>query len=206
VYWKLPLPFPAATALTICSIKAGSENGFDQLPVPLVGVYYLPPICLIPRALIHLPNRTTNNLEVSLTRPFPSTLMLQVYERRCRPRDPSLDHFHYENSDHFPELRMDQSWLFALFSPSWNTFQNHIIILVPGIATWALKPKCNIPHSGIKTTISCELKNRVINFFSIYIHGLRIKIYRNFNGVSPILEGPKLSTCNLFILLITRIS
>jgi hypothetical protein len=33
--------------------------------------------------------------------------MLQVYERRCLPRDPSLDHFYYENSGHFPELGMD---------------------------------------------------------------------------------------------------
>ena len=116
--------------------------GLIQLPVPLVGVYYL-----------HLPDRTTNHLEVSLTHPLLSTLMLQVYERRCLPRDPSLDHFHYENSSHFPELGMDQSWLLALFSPSCNTFQNHIIILVPGIVTWALIPKSNIPHSRIKTTI-----------------------------------------------------
>jgi hypothetical protein len=145
--------------------------GLTQLPVPLVGVYYFPHVCLIPRALIHLPDGTTNHLEVSLTCPFQSTLMLQVYERRCLPRDPSLDHFHYENSDHFPELGMDQSWLLALLSPSWNTFQNHIIIHVPGIATWALIPKSNIPRSGIKTTISCQPKNRVIKFFFyIYIY------------------------------------
>jgi len=92
--------------------------GLTHLPVPLVGVYYLPPICLIPRALIHLPNGTTNHLEVSLTCPFQSSLMLQVHERRCLPRDPSLDHFHNKDFDHFPELRMDQSWLLALFSPS----------------------------------------------------------------------------------------
>jgi hypothetical protein len=29
--------------------------------------------------------------------------------------------------------------------------------------------KCNIPHSGIKTTISCQPKNRVIEFFFLYI-------------------------------------
>jgi hypothetical protein len=51
------------------------------------------------------------------------------------------------------------------------------------------------------------VKNRVINFFLyIYIHGLRIKIYRNFDGVPPILEGLKLLTWNLFTLLIARIS
>jgi len=76
------------------------------------------PVCLIPRAQIHLSDGTMNHLEVSLTRPLLSTLMLQVYERRCLPRDPSLDHFHYEYSGHFPELGMDQSWLLALFSPS----------------------------------------------------------------------------------------
>jgi hypothetical protein len=110
-----------------------------------------------------------NHLEVSLTRQLQSTLMLRVYERRCLPRDPSLDHFHFKNFGHFPELGIDQSWLLALFSPSWNTFQNHIIITVPGIATWALIPNCNIPHSGIKTTISCQPKNRVINIY-IYIY------------------------------------
>jgi hypothetical protein len=109
--------------------------GLTQLLVPQVGVYYLPTICLIPRALIHLRNGTTNHLKVSLTRPFQSSLMLQVHERRCLPRDPSLDHFHNEDFDQFPELGIDQSWLLALFSPSRNTFQNHIIIHVPGIAT-----------------------------------------------------------------------
>jgi hypothetical protein len=44
--------------------------------------------------------------------------MLQVYKRMCLPRDPGLDHFLFENSGHFPELGMDQSWLIALFSPS----------------------------------------------------------------------------------------
>jgi hypothetical protein len=53
--------------------------GLMQLSVPLVGVYYLPPICLIPRALIPLPNGTPNYLEISLTRPFQSILMLQVH-------------------------------------------------------------------------------------------------------------------------------
>jgi len=67
--------------------------------------------------------------------------------------------------------------------------------------------RCNIPHSGIKTIISCQPKNRVINIYIyIYIHGFCIKIYQNFDGVPPIPEGPKLSTCNLFTLLITRIS
>jgi len=65
---------------------------------------------------------------------------------------------------------------------------------------------CNIPHSKIKTTISYQPKNRVIIYIYIYIHGFRIKIYQNFNRVPPIPEGPKLSTCNLFTLLITRIS
>jgi hypothetical protein len=86
--------------------------GLIQLPVPST------PVCLIPRAWTHLPDGTTNHLEVSLTRQLQSTLMLHVYERRCLPRDPSLDHFHFENSGHFPELGMDQSWLLALFSPS----------------------------------------------------------------------------------------
>ena len=64
-------------------------------------------------------------------------------------------------------------------------------------------PKCNIPHSGIKNNnlMSTEKQSNYI-----YIHGFRIKIYRNFNGVPLIPEGPKLSTCNLFTLLITRVS
>ena len=75
--------------------------GLIQLPVPST------PVCLIPRAWTHLPDGTTNHLKVSLTCQLQSTLMLQVYERRCLPRDPSLDHFHFENSGHFPELGMD---------------------------------------------------------------------------------------------------
>jgi hypothetical protein len=75
-------------------------------------------------------------------------------------------------------------------------------------------PNCNIPHSGIKTTISCQPKNIVINLLYICmyvcmyvcIHGFCIKIYRNFDGVPPIPEGPKLLTYNLFTLLITRIT
>jgi len=49
---------------------------------------------------------------------------------------------------------------------------------------------CNISHFRDKTTISCQSKNRVINFFCIYIyiHGLRIKIYRNFDEV-PLYTG-----------------
>jgi len=48
---------------------------------------------------------------------------------------------------------------------------------------------CNISHFRDKTTISCQSKNRVINFFLyIYIHGLRIKIYRNFDEV-PLYTG-----------------
>jgi hypothetical protein len=52
-------------------------------------------------------------------------------------------------------------------------------------------PKCNIPHSGIKNNnlMSTEKQSNYI-----YIHGFRIKIYRNFNGVPLIPEGPKLST------------
>ena len=106
---------PAATALTMCFIKAGSENGFDPAIGATSGGILSPLVCLIPRAWIHLPDGTTNHLEVSLTHPLLSTLVLQVYERRCLPRDPSMDHFHYENSDHFPELGMDQFWLLALF-------------------------------------------------------------------------------------------
>jgi len=45
---------------------------------------------------------------------------------------------------------------------------------------------CNIPRSGIKTTISCQPKNRVINFFSLYIY---IYIFLVF-----ILKSTKIST------------
>jgi hypothetical protein len=105
---------------------------------------------LIHRALLPQPDGTMSHLDVSLTRPFQSILMLQVHERKCLPRDPNLDHFRNEDSDHFPELGMDQSWLLALFSPFWTTFQNLILILIHEIATWALIPKCNISISGIK--------------------------------------------------------
>jgi hypothetical protein len=37
-------------------------------------------------------------------------------------------------------------------------------------------------------------------FFSISIHGVFIKVYRNFDGVSPVPGGPKLSTYDLFTL------
>jgi hypothetical protein len=103
VVLEAPATIPAAIALTICSIKAGSENEFDPATGATGGGILSPPY-LIPQTLIRLPNRTTNHLEVSLTHPFKSTLMLHVYERRCPLRDPSLDHFHYENSYHFPEL------------------------------------------------------------------------------------------------------
>jgi len=106
---EAPATIHDATALTICSIKAGFKNGFDLATSAIGGGILSPPICLIPQALIHLPDGTTNHLEVLLTRPCQSTLMLQVYERRCPPKDPSLDHFHYKNSDHFLELGMDQS-------------------------------------------------------------------------------------------------
>jgi hypothetical protein len=100
--------------------------------------YIIPPIYLIHQALLPQPDGTTNHLYVSLTHPFHSILMLQVHERKCMSRDLNLDHFHNEDSDHFLELGMDQSWLLTLFSPFWTTFQN--LILIP----------CNIPHSGIK--------------------------------------------------------
>jgi len=67
---------------------------------------------------------------------------------------------------------------------------------------------CNIPHSGIKRQSHANQK-RVIIFFLyiyIYIHGLRIKIYRHFDRVPPIPESPKLLTWNLFTLLIASIS
>jgi hypothetical protein len=63
--------------------------------------------------------------------------------------------------------------------------------------------------SGIKPQSHVNRKkNRVVNFLYIYIniHGLRINIYQNFDRVPPILEGPKLLTCNLFTLLTVRIS
>ena len=88
-----------------------------RLPVPLIGVYFLP-LSLIHQALLPQPNGTTNHLEVSLTRLFQSILMLQVHERKCLSRDPNLNHFYNEDFDHFPELGMDQSWLLALFSLS----------------------------------------------------------------------------------------
>ena len=43
-------------------------------------------------------------------------------------------------------------------------------------------------------------------YIYIFFHGFHIKIYRNFDGVPPILEGPKLLICSMFTLLITRIS
>jgi len=78
---EAPTTIPAATTLTIFFIKAGSKNGFDPTTGATGGGILSPLVCLIPRALIHLPNGTTNHLEVSLTRPFSSTLMLQVYMR-----------------------------------------------------------------------------------------------------------------------------
>jgi hypothetical protein len=42
-------------------------------------------------------------------------------------------------------------------------------------------------------------------FFRIYIY-IYIYIHRNFDGVPPMPEGPKLLTWNLFTLLIARIS
>jgi len=91
--------------------------GLSRLPMPLMGVYFLPQ-CLIHRALLPQPDGTSNHLEVSLTRLFQSILMLQVHERKCLSRDPNLNHFHNEDSDHFPKLGMDQSLLLALFSLS----------------------------------------------------------------------------------------
>ena len=75
--------------------------GLSRLLMPLIGVYFLP-LSLIHQALLPQPNRTTNHLEVSLTRLFQSILMLQVQKRKCLSRDPNLDHFHNEDSDHFP--------------------------------------------------------------------------------------------------------
>jgi hypothetical protein len=43
-------------------------------------------------------------------------------------------------------------------------------------------------------------------YIYIYIYGIYIKVYRNFDGVSPILGGPELSTYDLFTLLIYHIS
>jgi hypothetical protein len=63
------------------------------------------------------------------------------------------------------------------------------------------------PISGIKQQSHVNKKKQSSNFFLyIRIHGLRINIYRNFDGVPPIPEGPKLPTCNLFTLLTVRIS
>jgi len=106
---------PAATALTIWSIKARSETGFDATIDTTSRGTLSPPVYPMPRAMIPLPNETPNHLEVLLTRPSRSVLMLQVHEKRCLPRDPNLDHSHNENSGHFPELGMDQSWLLVLF-------------------------------------------------------------------------------------------
>jgi hypothetical protein len=89
--------------------------GLTQRSAPLVGVHYLPPVYLMPRAMILLPDETLYHLEVLLTCPSRSALMLQVYQRKCLLRDPNLDHSHNENSNLFPELGMDQSRLFVLF-------------------------------------------------------------------------------------------
>jgi len=78
-----------------------------------------------------------------------------------------------------------------------------------GFMTWN-EVCCNIPQFRDKNDPLMSTKNREIFFSSpyiyIYIHGFHIKIYRNFDAVPPIPEGPKLSTCNLFTLLITHIS
>jgi len=71
----------------------------------------------------------------------------------------------------------------------------------------SLGADCNIPHLEIKNNTLMSIENIVIFFFIyIYIHGFHIKIYRNFDGVPSIPEGPNLLICNLFTLLITRIS
>jgi hypothetical protein len=124
--------------------------------------------------LIPLPDGTTNYLEVSLTRPFQSTLMLQEHERRCLPRDPKLDHFYNEDSNHFPELGMDQSWLLALFSPSWNTFQNHIIILILGIATWALIPNVTA-RPNLSNIVRLGL-TALTDLFLVTTHGPKMRL------------------------------
>jgi hypothetical protein len=89
--------------------------GLTQRSAPLVGVHYLPSVYLMPRVMIFLPNETLYHLEVLLIRPSRSALMLMVYERKCLPRDPNMDHFYNENSNHFLELGMDQFWLLVLF-------------------------------------------------------------------------------------------
>ena len=68
---------------------------------------------------------------------------------------------------------------------------------------------CNISHFRDKTTISCQSKNRVINFFCIYIYIFTVFVLKSTEILtkSPFIpEGPKLLTWNLFTLLIARIS
>jgi hypothetical protein len=86
------------------------------------------------------------------------------------------------------------------YNGHWNPMESYHLVYVD--LSKLIYQVCNIPHSGIKKTISCQPKKQS----NIYIHDFRIKIYRNFDGVPPIPEGPKLSTCNLFTLLITHIS
>jgi len=45
VILEAPATIPAATTLTICSIKAGSENGFDPVTGATIGGILSPP-CL----------------------------------------------------------------------------------------------------------------------------------------------------------------
>ena len=104
--------------------------GLTRLPVPLLGVYYLPPRMSDTLSIVTpawRDNKSTHRLtDLPLSE---YTDVVGTWEKVSK--DPNLDHFHNEDSDHFPELGMDQSWLIALFSPFRTTFEN--LILIPKV-------------------------------------------------------------------------
>jgi len=74
-------------------------------------------------------------------------------------------------------LFLGSSFEMKVTLPTWLIIEDHVWTLLDKllmIAFYKSSLRCwislvLIPHSGIKTTISCQLKNRVINFFFRYI-------------------------------------